>query len=93
MILPILLSVIAAPQALPRNAGAMMTTAAHRLAATCDSADCAAPPAADRYRVASDDAAATTSKDRAIRDDGTRCNVVGARRCTSSGATILTSRR
>lgn len=92
MILPILLAA-AVPQAAPMDAGALMKTAADRLAATCDGADCAAPPANDRYRIASEEAAAATSKDRAIRDDGTRCNVVGFKRCTSNGTTILTTRQ
>lgn len=97
MILSLLLAAAvpqaAAPQTAVADAGALMKTAADRLAATCDGPECAAPPASDRYRIVSDNGATVTSKDRAIRDDGTRCNVVGFKRCTSSGATILTTRQ
>ena len=44
---------------------------------------------ASRYRLpaSSDDGAAI--KDRAVRNDGSKCNVVGARRCTSKARRIL----
>jgi hypothetical protein len=44
---------------------------------------------ASRYRLpASSDVGAAT-KDRAVRNDGSKCNVVGARRCTSKARRIL----
>lgn len=46
---------------------------------------------AEQYRLpleADDD---PTSKDRAMAQDGTRCNVVGAKRCLSKRRTILRS--
>ena len=59
------------------------------LAAPCQGADCAALPPSARFRVAGDDADRVTSKDRAIRDDGSKCNVVGLRRCTDRGSTVF----
>lgn len=46
---------------------------------------------ATRYRLpaSSDDDAAI--KERAVRDDGGKCNVVGARRCTSKPMRLLRS--
>lgn len=87
MILPFLLAA-AVPQAAPLDMGVLMGTAASRLSAACDGADCAASPPASRYRIDPDSDSTVTSKDRAIRDDGSRCNVVGARRCTKRGRTI-----
>ncbi len=45
---------------------------------------------ADRYRLPAsrDDGDA---KDRAVRNDGSKCNVVGARRCSSKTRSILRS--
>ncbi len=68
--------------------GLMMRNAQSRLAATCES-ECATPSPDSRYRVDGEDASTVTSKDRAIGDDGSRCNVVGARRCTKRGRTIF----
>jgi hypothetical protein len=46
---------------------------------------------AERYRLpaASDDP--ITAKDRAMRQDGRKCNVVGAQRCLSKRRTIIRS--
>lgn len=67
----------------------LLSKARTLLAAPCESADCAAPSSDARFRIAGDDASTDTSKDRAIDDDGTKCNVVGARRCTKRGRTIF----
>jgi hypothetical protein len=44
---------------------------------------------ASRYRLPASSGDGMTIKDRAMRDDGSKCNVVGARRCTSKPRRIL----
>ena len=67
----------------------LLSKARTLLAAPCEGADCAAPSSGARFRIAGDDASTVTAKDRAIGDDGSKCNVVGARRCTKRGRTIF----
>lgn len=81
MILLLLASVTADPDRLLRNARALLSP-------PCEGPECAAPADA-RFRIEGDSGAGITAKDRAIRDDGSRCNVVGARRCTKRGRTIF----
>lgn len=82
MILLLLAAAVADPDLLMRNAQSLLT-------ATCGGSECAAPPARSRFRIDGGDAGTITSKDRAIRDDGTKCNVVGARRCPKRGRRIF----
>ena len=58
------------------------------LSVPCQGTDCAEPES-DRYRVVGEGASIVTAKDRAIRDDGSKCNVVGARRCPKRGRNIF----
>ncbi|MES2097675.1 MAG: hypothetical protein V4459_13030 [Pseudomonadota bacterium] len=44
---------------------------------------------AERYRLPDVDDDAITAKDRAMRQDGSKCNVVGAQRCLSKRRTII----
>jgi hypothetical protein len=46
---------------------------------------------AARYRVPASADGDNSVKDRALADDGSKCNVVGARRCTSKRHTVLRS--
>ncbi|MDB5679650.1 hypothetical protein [Sphingomonas bacterium] len=46
---------------------------------------------ADRYRLPASSDDGDGLKDRAVRSDGSKCNVVGARRCTSKPMRILRS--
>ena len=82
MILLLLGTVAADPDLLMRNAQSLLT-------ATCEGSHCAAQPHRFRLPTADEAAREVTSKDRAIRDDGSKCNVVGARRCPKKGRTIL----
>ena len=71
----------------------LMRTAQSRLTAPCEGRECARGPAQARFRLDGSDGdgpvSAITAKDRAIGDDGSKCNVVGARRCTKRGRTIF----
>jgi len=69
------------------SADPLLTTAAGRLNATDP-----APTETKRspYRIDSE-AAGATSKDRAIREDGTRCSVVGSRVCTRKPRTVFSA--
>lgn len=78
----LLLSAVSDPAALMLHARA-------RLAAPCDGPACVAPPRRSAYRIEKEAETGFTAKDRAIRDDGSKCNVVGARRCPKRGRTIL----
>lgn len=62
---------------------------ADRLAATCIGASCVTKPSP--YRIVDAGERRATSKDRAIAADGSYCSVVGAKRCTSRGRTILST--
>lgn len=56
----------------------------------CISGACKLPPRQEDYRVPYEpDPLARTSKDRAFANDGTKCAVVGDKRCTSRGRTIF----
>jgi hypothetical protein len=77
----LLLATASDPDLLLRNARTL-------LAAACQEAECATRPDT-RFRVTGEQGDTVTSKDRAIRDDGSRCNVVGARRCTKRGRTLF----
>lgn len=56
----------------------------------CISGACTPPPKAADYRVPAErDPLARTSKDRAFANDGTKCQVVGDKFCTSRGRTIF----
>jgi hypothetical protein len=44
---------------------------------------------AERYRLPASSDDPITAKDRAMRQDGNRCNVVGAQRCLSKRRTII----
>jgi hypothetical protein len=46
---------------------------------------------AERYRVPASADDGYSIKDRALADDGSKCNVVGARRCASKRHTVLRS--
>jgi hypothetical protein len=46
---------------------------------------------AARYRIPASGDGDDSVKDRALADDGSKCNVVGARRCTSKRHTVLRS--
>ena len=46
---------------------------------------------ADRYRLPASIDDSESLKDRALADDGSRCNVVGAMRCLSKRRTVLRS--
>jgi hypothetical protein len=46
---------------------------------------------AKQYRVTESDDDGDVVKKRAVRDDGSKCNVVGARRCTSKPMRLLQS--
>jgi len=46
---------------------------------------------AEQYRLPASSDDIRTAKDRALADDGSKCNVVGARRCTSKRRTVLRS--
>ena len=48
-------------------------------------------PVRSRYRLDSQFEAAPTLKDRALREDGRRCQVVGPRMCTRPPRTLLTA--
>ena len=67
----------------------LISTARARLSVPCEGADCAAPPAGARFRIEGADASIVPSKDRLFLDDGSKCNVVGARRCPKRGRTIF----
>ena len=67
----------------------LMSRAQARLAVPCRGPGCAAPVRRSAYRIDEDPGPALTAKDRAIGDDGSRCNVVGARRCTSHAKTLF----
>lgn len=56
----------------------------------CISGACTPPPRQEDYRVPYEpDPLARTSKDRAFANDGTKCQVVGDKFCTSRGRTIF----
>lgn len=67
----------------------LMLNARARLGATCATPGCAAPARRSAYRIDDEAEASPSAKDRAIGDDGSRCNVVGARRCTKRGRTLF----
>ncbi|MEO5494950.1 MAG: hypothetical protein ABIR08_13100 [Sphingomonas sp.] len=46
---------------------------------------------AARYRIPASASDGYSIKDRALADDGSKCNVVGAKRCTSKRHTVLRS--
>lgn len=46
---------------------------------------------ADRYRLPASSDDGDTLKDRAVRNDGSKCNVIGARRCTGKPRQIFRS--
>lgn len=46
---------------------------------------------ANRYRLPIADNGTPTIKSRALAEDGSKCNVVGAKRCTSKGRTVWRS--
>lgn len=89
MIAALLLSLVTAPQDTPQDAG-QIARAGTRLSA-CKAGACAGPPPESRFRIDNDEAGAATAKDRAFSADGSQCNVVGARRCTSNGRTVFST--
>ncbi|HEU0066059.1 MAG TPA: hypothetical protein VFQ57_02335 [Sphingomonas sp.] len=90
--LPMLLLAAFQSQGLPpTSTGDLVASASGRLAITCGGRECAPRPASDLYRVDASDDSAMTSKDRAFRDDGSRCQVVGAKLCTRQPRKIFST--
>lgn len=77
---------------LAQDAGALMRAADARLSVPCEGeGECAAAPPDARFRIEQDDAGAIGAKERAIRDTGARCSVVGARVCTRPPRTLFST--
>ena len=74
--------------AAPDDAKSLMTNAAGKLSVAC--ADrCGEPAARSPFRLDPVAGETTTSKDRALREDGSYCSVIGARRCTRKPRTLF----
>lgn len=78
--------------AAPDPSTLLMQNAAGRLTPGCVGSDCQPVKRRSPYRIVVDDEThAPTSKDRAFADDGTYCQVVGDKYCTSNGAKIFST--
>jgi hypothetical protein len=79
MLLALLLAAQVADRSAAPPAGTPCLTCAHRTEF----------PTRSRYRLDPATAEGTIAEDRGLREDGTRCGVIGARQCTRKPRTIF----